>query len=123
MTASLFAGVVNFLEAPSGIVYISPNNFPPKRVLCVTNEKADITWAYLDSGVELKPFQYPIVVLNDTASAMDVRRQDALNLPGSFTLSRIRCQAGNVNSSSFLFQYGGKYQTLGFINNSSVGLS
>ena len=100
---------MRFLEAPSGIVYIPPTNFAAKRVLCVTNEKASITWAYEDSGVELKPSQYPIVVLNDTASAMNVSEQVTGTLPGLFTLRRVHCLAGSVDSSSFLFQFGGKY--------------
>ena len=123
MTMSFIAGAVEFLEAPSGIVYIPPNNFPAKRVLCVTNEKANITWAYEDSGVELKPPQYPIVVLNDTASAMNVSQQVAGTLPGFFTRRRVHCLAGSVSSTSFLFQFGGKHQRFIFINSSWVSSS
>ena len=123
MTAVLFAGAVEFREAPSGTVYIPPNSFPAKRVLCVTNEKANITWAYEDSGDELKPSEYPIVVLNDTASAMDVSEQVASTLPGAFTRRQVHCLAGSVSSSSFLFQYGGKHQRFIFINSSWISSS
>ena len=92
-------------------------------MLCVTNEKANITWAYVDSGVELKSTEYPIVVLNDTASAMNVSQTVASTLPGAFTLHRVHCLAGSVSSSSFFFKYGGKHQRFIFINSSWVSSS
>ena len=97
-----------FLHASSGTVYIPPNGFFAKRVTCITNKKASISWVY-DDGVVLDPALYGIMTLNDTASAMDISRQLFVNVPGRLTILQIHCQAGNISSTKFLFQLGGKY--------------
>ncbi|XP_062500138.1 uncharacterized protein LOC134177381 isoform X2 [Corticium candelabrum] len=94
-----------FLHASSGTVYIPPNGFFAKRVTCITNKKASISWVY-DDGVVLDPALYGIMTLNDTASAMDISRQLFVNVPGRLTILQIHCQAGNISSTKFLFQLG-----------------
>ncbi len=96
-----------FLDAPSGDVYIPPDGYTAKRLMCVTNEKANITWVYAD-GEELNSVTYGIIRVNDTASAMSISHQLVNTLPGKVTGEQIYCQAGNMQSTKFLLHRGGK---------------
>ena len=81
--------------------------------MCATNESASIVWKYVD-GTVLDPSTYHIETLSSTRSQINLTHELVFSsFPAIFLLTAVRCEAGNVMSSEFVFQLGGTYCCFG----------
>jgi hypothetical protein len=97
-------GSLEFTREPSATVYIPPDGFPGKYVICATNEPASIVWRYhVAPEIELDSMTYNITVLSPKSSGLFLTSQLSLTAPGRFILHAIRCEVGNVTSRDFRF--------------------
>ncbi|XP_062500387.1 receptor-type tyrosine-protein phosphatase F-like [Corticium candelabrum] len=104
------AGLLKFVEAPSGIVYYPPHPLPGKTIVCKTDKAADISWVSDGRHGKLDENRFNITRVSDRESTMYLTEQFVemdLIRAALLAISRVHCHAGGVNSSSFKFRLGG----------------